>query len=164
MSSLNKVMLIGHVGRDPEKKSFPSGGFLVSFSLATSETWRDKQTGERREKVEWHNVVCKNETVGDVIARYVRKGARLYVEGRQETRKWTDRDGADRWTTEVVIPPYGGGVTLLDTKAESEARAAKAAQEDAPASAPRAPSARDDAAGGASGSAQGAPFDDDIPF
>ncbi|MDD3030001.1 MAG: single-stranded DNA-binding protein [Alphaproteobacteria bacterium] len=112
--SVNKVILVGNLGRDPEIRSFQNGGRVASFSLATSETWKDRTSGERREKTEWHRVSVLNDKLVDVVERYVKKGSKLYVEGQLETRKYTDKDGQERYTTEVVLRPYRGELTMLD--------------------------------------------------
>lgn len=113
MAGVNKVILVGRLGKDPESKSFANGGSVVRFSLATSETWRDKQSGERKEKTEWHNVSIFNENLGKIASQYLRKGSEVYVEGSLETRKWQDQQGQDRYTTEVVLKPFRGELTLL---------------------------------------------------
>lgn len=112
--SVNKVILVGNVGNDPEIRSFNNGGKVANFSLATSENWRDKQSGEKKEKTEWHRVAVFNDGLVGVIERYVKKGSKLYIEGKLQTRKWTDRDGNDKYTTEVVLQGYGGNLTMLD--------------------------------------------------
>ncbi len=114
--SVNKVILVGNVGQDPEVRQFQNGGQVCSFSLATSENWKDKNTGERREKTEWHRISVFNEGLIRVIQSYVKKGSKLYIEGQLETRKWQDRDGNDRYTTEVVLRGYGGNLTMLDSR------------------------------------------------
>ncbi len=116
MAGVNKVILVGRLGKDPESKSFSNGGSVVKFSVATSETWRDKQSGERKEKTEWHNVVIFNENLGKVASQFLRKGSQVYLEGAIETRKWQDQQGADRYTTEIVLARFRGELTLLDTK------------------------------------------------
>ena len=113
MAGVNKVILVGRLGKDPESKSFANGGSVVKFSLATSETWRDKQSGERKEKTEWHNVSIFNEALGKIAAQYLRKGSEVYLEGSIETRKWQDQTGADRYTTEIVLPRFRGELALL---------------------------------------------------
>jgi single-strand DNA-binding protein len=113
MAGVNKVILVGRLGKDPESKSFANGGQVVKFSLATSESWRDKQSGERREKTEWHNVVIFNEALGKIASQYLRKGSEVYLEGAIETRKWQDQSGADRYTTEIVLARFRGELTLL---------------------------------------------------
>jgi len=108
-------MLIGNLGSTPEIKNLPSGGRVASFSLATSESWRDKTTGERKEKTEWHRISVFSEPLVALCERYVKKGSKLYVEGRLETRKWQDQAGQERQTTEIVLRPYAGEITLLDS-------------------------------------------------
>lgn len=116
--SVNKVILIGNLGRDPEVRNFPNGGKVVNLRIATSEQWRDKASGERREKTEWHSVAIFSEPVARVAEQYLRKGSKVYIEGQLETRKWQDQSGADRYSTEVVIRPYGGTLTMLDGRGE----------------------------------------------
>jgi single-strand DNA-binding protein len=113
MAGVNKVIIVGNLGRDPEVRSFPNGGRVVNLRLATSETWRDKASGERKERTEWHSVAIFNEALGKIAEQYLRKGSTVYVEGQLETRKWQDQSGADRYTTEVVLRPYRGELTLL---------------------------------------------------
>jgi single-strand DNA-binding protein len=112
--SVNKVILVGNLGKDPEVKSFPNGGKIVEFSVATSERWTDKASGEKREKTEWHRVSVRNENIARVAENYLRKGSKVYVEGQLQTREWTDQQGQKRYTTEVVLAPYRGELTLLD--------------------------------------------------
>ncbi len=112
--SVNKVILVGNLGRDPEVRSFQNGGKVVNLRIATSETWRDKATGERKERTEWHSVAIFNENIAKVAEQYLRKGSKVYIEGQLETRKWQDQSGADRYSTEVVIRPFRGEMTLLD--------------------------------------------------
>lgn len=114
--SVNKVILVGNLGKDPESKSFANGGSVVRFPLATSETWKDRQTGERKEKTEWHNVSIFNENLGKIASQYLRKGSKVYIEGALETRKWQDQNGQDRYTTEVVLKAFRGELTLLDSR------------------------------------------------
>ncbi len=111
--SVNKVILVGNLGKDPEARSMGTGGEVVSFSIATSENWNDKQSGEKREKTEWHNIVIFNENLGRIAKQYLRKGSSVYVEGQLQTRKWTDRDNNERYTTEVVLQRFRGELTLL---------------------------------------------------
>ncbi|WP_353218032.1 single-stranded DNA-binding protein [Sandarakinorhabdus sp.] len=113
MAGVNKVILVGRLGKDPESRSFANGGSVVNFTMATSETWRDKASGERKEKTEWHNIVIRNENIGKVAAQYLRKGSEVYIEGALTTRKWQDQNGADRFTTEIVVGPFKGEMTLL---------------------------------------------------
>jgi len=112
--SVNKVILIGNLGRDPEVRSFPNGGKVVNLRIATSETWRDKASGEKRERTEWHSVAIFSEPLGRIAEQYLRKGSKVYIEGQLETRKWQDQSGADRYSTEVVLRPFSGNLTLLD--------------------------------------------------
>ena len=114
--SVNKVILIGNLGRDPEIRYTQSGKPVCNFTVATTDTWRDKQTGERREKTEWHNVVVFSEGLIRVIEQYVKKGSKVYIEGALQTRKWQDQAGNDRYTTEVVIQGFNGTLTMLDSR------------------------------------------------
>ncbi len=114
--SVNKVILVGNVGRDPEIRSTQDGTKVANLSLATSENWRDKNTGERKERTEWHRVVIFNERLADVVEKYVKKGAKLYIEGALQTRKWTDNTGAEKYTTEVVLQRFRGELTMLDSR------------------------------------------------
>ena len=116
--SVNKVILVGNLGRDPEVRRMNSGDAVVSFGLATSETWRDKATGERKEKTEWHNVVIFNEALGKVAEQYLKKGAKVYIEGQLQTREYTDKDGNQRKSTEVVLQRYRGELTMLSGRGE----------------------------------------------
>lgn len=118
--SVNKVILVGNLGRDPEIKSMPSGGMMVQMSVATSENWRDKTTGERKERTEWHRVVIFNDKLGEIAQKYLRKGSKVYLEGQLATRKWTDSNNQERYTTEVVLPRFGGALTLLDSRGSGE--------------------------------------------
>jgi single-strand DNA-binding protein len=111
--SVNKVIIIGNLGRDPEVRSFQNGGKVVNLRIATSETWRDKASGERKERTEWHSVAIFNEALGKIAEQYLKKGSTVYIEGQLETRKWQDQSGADRYSTEVVLRPYNGSLTLL---------------------------------------------------
>jgi len=112
--SVNKVILVGNLGRDPEVKSMQDGRSLVNMSVATSETWRDRNSGERKERTEWHRVVIFNDKLAEVAQKFLKKGAKVYLEGQLTTRKWTDQGGQERYTTEVVIPRFGGSLTMLD--------------------------------------------------
>jgi single-strand DNA-binding protein len=112
--SLNKVMLIGNLGKDPEVRSFANGGKVCNFSLATSESWKDKNSGERREKTDWHNVAIFNENLVRIAEQYLKKGSKVYIEGSLQTRKWQDQSGADKYTTEVVLQNFNGTLVLLD--------------------------------------------------
>ncbi|MDO5528500.1 MAG: single-stranded DNA-binding protein [Paracoccus sp. (in: a-proteobacteria)] len=112
--SVNKVILIGNLGRDPEIRSFANGGKVANLRIATSENWKDRNTGERREKTEWHSVAIMSEGLVGVVERYLKKGSKVYIEGQLETRKWQDQSGQDRYTTEVVLRAFGGTLVMLD--------------------------------------------------
>jgi single-strand DNA-binding protein len=112
--SVNKVILIGNLGRDPEVRSFQNGGKVCSLRVATSETWKDKTSGERKEKTEWHSVSIFNEGLVRIAEQYLKKGSKVYLEGQLETRKWQDQSGADKYSTEVVLRAFGGTMTMLD--------------------------------------------------
>ncbi len=112
--SVNKVILVGNVGKDPEIRRTQDGRPIANLSIATSESWRDKATGEKKEKTEWHRVVIFSEPLCKVVEQYVKKGAKLYIEGALQTRKWTDKDGVEKYSTEVVLQGYGGSLTMLD--------------------------------------------------
>jgi single-strand DNA-binding protein len=116
--SVNKVILIGNLGRDPEIRAMQNGGRVCNLALATSETWRDKQSGERREKTEWHRIVVFNENLVNVCERFLKKGSKLYIEGQLETRKYTDQSGVEKYTTEVVLRPFRSELTMLDGRGE----------------------------------------------
>ncbi len=118
--SVNKVILVGNLGRDPEIRSTQDGVRIANLSLATSENWRDKNTGERRERTEWHRVVIFNERLVEVAEKYLRKGSKIYIEGQIQTRKWTDQSGQDKYTTEIVLQKYRGELQMLDGKPESQ--------------------------------------------
>lgn len=114
--TVNKVILVGNLGRDPEVRFNPEGGKIVTFSVATSESWKDKTSGERRDRTEWHKVVVFNDKLAEVCEKYLKKGSKLYLEGQLQTRKWTDQQGQERYTTEVVLGRYRGEMTMLDTR------------------------------------------------
>lgn len=116
--SVNKVILIGNLGRDPEVRSFPNGGKVCNLRIATSETWRDKASGERKEKTEWHSVAIFSEGLVRIAEQYLRKGSKVYLEGQLETRKWQDQSGQDRYSTEVVLRNFNSAMTLLDGRGE----------------------------------------------
>lgn len=113
--SVNKVIIVGNLGKDPEVRNFQNGGKVVNLRLATSETWKDKQ-GQKQEKTEWHSVAIFNEKLGEIAEKYLRKGSKVYIEGKLETRKWQDSSGQDRYSTEVTLRNFGGELTLLDSK------------------------------------------------
>ncbi|MGL4412694.1 single-stranded DNA-binding protein [Roseinatronobacter monicus] len=117
--SVNKVIIIGNLGRDPEVRNFPNGGKVCNLRIATSERWRDKASGEQREKTEWHSVAIFSEPLVRIAEQYLRKGSTVYIEGQLETRKWQDQSGADRYSTEVVLRPYKGELTMLGGRGDS---------------------------------------------
>ncbi|HTU53216.1 MAG TPA: single-stranded DNA-binding protein [Acetobacteraceae bacterium] len=160
--SVNKVILVGNLGRDPEIRTTQDGQKIVQLSVATSESWNDKASGERKERTEWHRVVIFNDRLADVAERFLRKGRKVYVEGALQTRKWTDQSGQEKYTTEVVIGRFRGDLTLLDSAGGGESGGAGRAA--------RGPAG---AAGGGPGAPAGASWeggkaggdlDDDIPF
>ena len=163
--SVNKVILVGNLGRDPEARDMQGGGRVVNLSVATSETWRDKGTGERKEKTEWHRVVIFNENLAKVAEQYLKKGAKVYIEGKLQTRKWTDQAGQERYSTEVVVPRFRGELTMLDSRGGGGGGASS--YDDAGGD-----SAPFEGGGGSSGSGGGSggrkpasgEFDDEIPF
>ncbi|MBR9762581.1 MAG: single-stranded DNA-binding protein [Rhodobacteraceae bacterium] len=116
--SVNKVILIGNLGRDPEVRSFQNGGKVCNLRIATSENWKDRNTGERRERTEWHTVAIFNEGLVRIAEQYLRKGSKVYIEGQLETRKWQDQSGQDRYSTEIVLRGFGGVLTMLDGRGE----------------------------------------------
>jgi single-strand DNA-binding protein len=120
--SVNKVILVGNLGRDPEVKQLPSGSSIANLSVATSESWRDKASGERKEKTEWHRVVVFNEGLVRICEQYLRKGSKVYLEGQLETRKWQDKDGNDKYSTEVVLRNFNSQLTMLDGRSEGGER------------------------------------------
>jgi single-strand DNA-binding protein len=132
MPSLNKVMLIGNLGRDPEVRTFQNGNKVANLRLATTESWRDKQSGEKKEKTEWHAVAIFNDVLVKVAEQYLRKGSKVYIEGQLETRKWQDQSGQDRYTTEVVLRAYGGALVLLDGRQGDDGRDDRPARSAAP--------------------------------
>lgn len=151
--SVNKVILIGNLGRDPEIRSFQNGGRVASFSIATSENWKDKSSGEKKERTEWHRVSVLNDKLVEIVERYVKKGSKLYIEGQLETRKWTDKDGQEKYTTEVVLRPFRGEITMLDSAGGRSSVSSSAPEEAA---------FGGSSSGGSIGSS--ADLDDSIPF
>jgi single-strand DNA-binding protein len=150
-SGINKVILIGNLGKDPEVKYMPSGDAVANITLATSETWNDKSTGEKKEKTEWHRVVFFGK-LAEVVGQYCKKGSKIYVEGKLQTRKWQGQDGQDRYTTEVVVQGFNGTMQMLDSRGGGEGSYAPAQPASARPAAQAAPAMVDDG------------FDDDIPF
>jgi single-strand DNA-binding protein len=169
--SVNKVILVGNLGRDPEVRNTQTGGKIVNLALATSDTWNDRASGERKERTEWHRVVIFNERIADVAEKYLKKGAKIYVEGSLQTRKWTDQGGQERYTTEVVIQNFNGTLTMLDTRSGGDAGYGGGMGEPSMSSTPSRAPAR---SGGSTPRAASAPswdsvprandLDDEIPF
>ncbi|MEZ5577937.1 MAG: single-stranded DNA-binding protein [Candidatus Competibacteraceae bacterium] len=155
MASLNRVMLIGHLGADPDVRHLPDGASVATVNVATTDTWKDKTTGERQEKTEWHRLVFFRR-VAEIAGQYLRKGSQIYVEGKLQTRKWQDAQGVERYTTEIVV----GEMKMLDKRAE----AAPGTPRPAPSTRPMPDAARLTAAGVPAGMDAGGGFDDDIPF
>lgn len=129
MAGVNKVILVGNLGKDPEVRRTTAGDPIVNFTLATSENWRDKASGERKERTEWHRVVIFNEHLAKVAEQYLHKGSKVYVEGQLQTRKWTDKEGNEKYTTEIVLSRFRGELQLLDSRESGAAREAVSAQE-----------------------------------
>ena len=127
--SVNKVVLIGNLGKDPEIRSFQNGGRVASFSLATSESWKDKSTGEKKERTEWNRISVLNDKLVEIVEKYIKKGSKLYVEGSLETRKWTNKDGVEQYTTEVVLRPFRGEIVMLGGKSIESSHDESLAQE-----------------------------------
>ena len=160
--SVNKVILVGNLGRDPESRSFANGGKVVNLRIATSEQWKDRNSGERRDKTEWHSVAIFNEALANVAERYLRKGSKVYLEGQLQTRKWTDQGGQERYSTEIVLQNFRGELQLLDSR-EGGGGGRGAFNEDF---------GGDDFGGGAPQRSQSRPqpaafdtdLDDDVPF
>ena len=162
--SVNKVILIGNLGKDPEVRSMQDGSKIVNFSLATSETWNDKASGERKEKTEWHRIVVFNDRIGDVVEKYVRKGSKVYVEGALQTRKWTDQAGVEKYSTEIVIGRFNGVLTMLDGRQGSDGAESGGGGYQPRAAAPSRMPARAPAGGPSWDTAKGGDLDDEIPF
>src|SRR6266496_2038298 len=158
MAGVNKVILVGNLGADPEARSLNSGGEVVNMRVATSETWTDKASGERKEKTEWHNVVIFNENLGRVAKSYLKKGSKVYLEGQIQTRKWTDQSGNDKYTTEVVLQRFRGELVLLDSRDGGAGRGAFSDDFEESRSAPSRSQSRPQPA------AFDTDLDDDVPF
>ena len=162
--SVNKVTLVGNLGRDPEVRSTQDGAKIVQLSLATSERWKDRNTGEQRERTEWHRVVIFNENLGRIAEQYLRKGSTCYIEGQLQTRKWTDNQGVEKYTTEVVLQRYRGELTLLGGRGDSGGGSYGGSDSGGGSS-----SSPDSGSGGSNNAATSPPpmrddLDDDIPF
>lgn len=148
MASVNKCIIVGHLGRDPESKSFQNGGKVVHLSVATSQSWKDKDSGDRKERTEWHRVAIFNEGLCGVAERYLRKGSKVYIEGSLQTRKWTDQQGVEKYATEIVLQGFNAALVLLDGASGGD-------------------SDRQESRGGGSQARKPNPFDDiddDLPF
>ncbi len=167
--SVNKVILVGNLGRDPEVRSFSNGGRVANLSVATSERWTDKQSGEKRERTEWHRVAIFNDRLADVAERYLKKGSKVYVEGQLETRKWQDQSGQDRYSTEVVLRQFRGELTILDSRGEGGSGGGGYGDDRGFDGPPGDDRGYGGGGGGGGGGGRGAPapapeLDDDIPF
>ena len=161
--SVNKVILVGNLGKDPEVRNAQNGSKIVTFTLATSESWNDKGSGERREKTEWHRIVIFNERLGDVAERYLKKGKKVYLEGALQTRKWTDQSGQEKFTTEIVLDRFRGEITLIDGNRNDDA----SGESDRASGSARSGGRTRPAAGGTGSGGwepSGADLDDEIPF
>ncbi len=154
--SVNKVILIGNLGADPEVRTFQNGGKVCNLRIATSETWKDKQTGENRERTEWHRVAIYDEQLASVAERFLQKGRKVYLEGQLETRKWQDQSGQDRYTTEVVLRRFRSSLTLLDSRGESDGSGNGGGQQGG--------GFEDRGGPGGGGPGDGSGTDDEIPF
>ena len=179
MAGVNKVILVGNLGRDPEARNMQNGGKVVSFSIATSETWNDKASGERKEKTQWHRIAIFNEKLGEIAEKYLKKGSKVYLEGQIETRKYTDKDGQERETTEIVLGRFKGELTLLDSRGGGEGgegggygggRSSGGERSGGYGGGDRVPAGRSGGGGGGGGGwdkpkgGPGGDLDDDIPF
>jgi single-strand DNA-binding protein len=160
MAGVNKVILVGNLGKDPKVSTLNSGDKVVSFTLATSESWKDKNTGERREKTEWHNIVIYNDNIGRVVEQYCKKGSKVYLEGQIQTRKYNDASGAEKYITEIVLQRFRGELTLLDSRSGGEGRESFGGGEERPSFGRSSPAERRPAPVGGGGEMH----DDDIPF
>ncbi|PPR30166.1 MAG: Single-stranded DNA-binding protein [Alphaproteobacteria bacterium MarineAlpha9_Bin2] len=155
--SLNKVILIGNLGKDPEVRSFQNGGKVCNMTIATSESWKDKESSEIRQKTEWHRIVVYNEKLIELIEKYIHKGSKIHVEGQLETRKYTDEaSGVDKYTTEVVLKPFRGDLTILDSKSENNQNSQETITEDK--------EIKDQKSNKSSVNELATELDDDIPF
>ena len=176
--SVNKVILVGNLGRDPEVRRLGSGEPVVNLRIATSETWRDKQSGEKKERTEWHSVVIFNENLAKVAEQYLKKGSKIYIEGQLQTRKWQDQSGVEKYTTEIVLQRYRGELTILDSRGQGgsdeygeggggmveERSSGSSFGRSGPASGGGGGSRQPAMAGGGGGRSSSSHLDDDIPF
>ncbi len=161
--SVNKVILVGNLGKDPEVRHTQDGKPIVNFSIATSETWRDKNSGERKERTEWHRIVIFSEPLAKVAEQYLKKGSKVYVEGALQTRKWTDKDGAEKYTTEVVLQGFNSVMTMLDSKPGGSGDSAGSSYSGGDDFGASSPMDRPRAAGGAK-QTFARDLDDEVPF
>lgn len=162
--SVNKVIIIGNLGRDPEVRSFANGGKVCNLRIATSETWRDKQSGERREKTEWHSVAIFQEGLVKIAEQYLKKGSKVYIEGKLQTRKWQDQSGQDRYSTEVVLQGYDGTLTMLDGPSGGGGGGGGGGSYGDDSGGGSYGGGSPDRSGGGGGGNYGSDMDDDIPF
>src|SRR4029077_14293070 len=162
--SVNKVILVGNLGRDPEVRSTQDGTKVANLSLATSENWKDKNSGERREKTEWHRVAIFNERLGDVAEKYLKKGSKVYIEGQLQTRKWTDQSGQERYTTEVVLQRFRGELTMLDGRGGGRGGGGRGGGGEGGGDGGGMSEPTAQSGGGRAGGGGGGDLDDDIPF
>ncbi|MBF0562492.1 MAG: single-stranded DNA-binding protein [Alphaproteobacteria bacterium] len=171
--SVNKVILVGNLGKDPEIRHGQDGTKFANFSIATSESWKDKGTGERKERTEWHRISVMNPNLADIVERYLRKGSKVYVEGSLQTRKWTDQSGQEKYTTEVIVGRFKGEITLMDSRANGPGGDTGGSYDPGPQAQSRGGSGAGAGAGGGSGGGgrsggagwdRPADLDDDIPF
>jgi single-strand DNA-binding protein len=162
--SVNKVILIGNLGRDPEVRSFQNGGKVCNLRIATSETWKDRNTGERRERTEWHSVAIFQEGLVRIAEQYLRKGSKVYIEGKLQTRKWQDQSGQDRYSTEVVLQGFDGVLTMLDGRGEGGGGGGGGYSDDRAGNGGGGGGYSDDRGGGYGGPSGGGDMDDEIPF
>lgn len=152
--SVNKVIIVGNLGRDPESKSFQNGGKVVNLRIATSQSWKDKQSGERKEKTEWHSVAIFNEGLANVAEKYLRKGSKVYIEGALQTRKWQDQSGVDKYSTEIVLQGFNSVLTMLDSPNSGGTAGGGDRRSDSPSG----------GGGGGFGNGFTDDLDDDVPF
>ena len=157
--SVNKVILVGNLGREPEARKMQDGNPVVNLSVATSESWKDKNTGERREKTEWHRVVIFNDRLAEVAQKYLRKGSKIYIEGQLQTRKWTDQSGVEKYSTEVVLQRFRGELQMLDRAGEGGGGGGGGGGDYSQDS-----GSGGGSGGGGGGAPSGGGLDDDIPF
>jgi len=162
--SVNKVILVGNLGKDPEIRRTQDGRPIANLSIATSETWRDKNTGERKEKTEWHRVVIFNEGLCKIAEQYLKKGSKIYVEGQLQTRKWQDKDGVEKYSTEVVLQGFNSALTMLDGRGGGGGGGMGGSSDDFGSSGPSMSRERKPATAGGGGGGGGNDMDDEIPF